>query len=81
MFLSDLSVYIYPKRSPGINLHVSNISPFGPTFVKMTWQSSKASSQTDASLLALTITLSMISTVPLAARTDALLPVFRQQKL
>jgi len=41
----------------------------------MTWLSNRTSSQTDASLLALTITFRIISTVPLPARTDALLPV------
>jgi len=41
----------------------------------MTWLSNRISSQTDVSLLALTITLKIISTVPLDARTEALLSV------
>lgn len=45
----------------------------------MTWLSSRISSHTDASLLALTMTLRIISTVPLAASTDALLPVQEKQ--
>lgn len=54
---------------------LQKILPLGPTLVKMTWLSNRTSSQTDVSLLALTITLRIISTVPLPARTDARLPV------
>ena len=52
-----------------------SILPLGPTLVRITWLNSRISSaQTEVSLLVFTTTLRIISTVPLAARTEALFP-------
>ena len=52
-----------------------SILPLGPTLFRITWLNSRISSaQTEVSLLVFTTTLRIISTVPLAARTEALFP-------